>query len=252
MDHEFLDLIKTFEKTVGRLETLDSTILNFKDVIEGLRQNLDELVEMVQLEEIVELSAKGSQKITHLNQNLDDLSQTYQQLLQVDQLKENHNHRLMAIETTLNKIAESFNENHRTKFCVKSSYKALEDDKNTYYIETQTNRLMSIGEYNGPIGEIIGKKLVRQQNMIFVLDAVSGDIVVLNGIDPIKRYPLSATDFTVIGFEMYYLSESNLIRYHLLSDEKEVLLNEIVSMEELNHQLICQNREQQPVFIKLS
>ncbi len=51
---------------------------------------------------------------------------------------------------------------------------------------------------------------------------------------------------------MYYLSESNLIRYHLLLDEKEVLLNEIVSMEELNHQLICQNREQQPVFIKLS
>ena len=50
MDHEFLDLIKTFEKTVKRLETLDSTILNFKDVIEGLRQNLDELVEMVQLE----------------------------------------------------------------------------------------------------------------------------------------------------------------------------------------------------------
>ena len=59
--------------------------------------------------------------------------------------------------------------------------------------------------------------------MIFVLDAVSGDIVVLNGIDPIKRYPLSATDFTVSGLEMYYLSESNLIRYHLLSDEKEVL-----------------------------
>ena len=250
MDHEFLDLIKTFEKTVKRLETLDSTILNFKDVIEGLRQNLDELVEMVQLEEIVELSEKGSQKITNLNQNLDDLSQTYQQLLQIEQLKENYNDRLMAIETKINGIDESFNK--KTNLQVKSSYTALECGKNTYYIETQTNRLMSTGEYSGPIEEIIGKKLVRDQNMIFVLDAVSGDIVVLNGIHPIKRYSLSATDFTVRGFDMYYLSESNLIRYHLLSDEKEVLLNEIVSMEELSHQLICQNCEQKIVFINLS
>ena len=53
MEPEFLDLIKTFEKAAKRLATLDSTILNFKDVVEGLRQNLDELVEMVQLEEIV-------------------------------------------------------------------------------------------------------------------------------------------------------------------------------------------------------
>ena len=251
MDHEFLDLIKTFEKTVKRLETLDSTILNFKDVIEGLRQNLDELVEMVQLEEIVELSARGSQKISGLNQNLDELSQTYQQLLQVDQLKQNYNDRLIAIEMKLNGIDESFNEQYKRKDRRKSSYIALEDDKNTYYIETQTNRLMSVGEYSGPIGEIIGKKLVREQNMIFVLDAVSGDIVVLSGVHPVKRYPLSATDFTVSGFEIYYLSESNLIRYHLLSNEKEVLLTQIVSMEELNHQLICQSSEQQPVFINL-
>ena len=71
MEPEFLDLIKTFEKTAKRLETLDSTMLNFKGVIEGLRQNLDELVEMVQLEEIVELSEKGSQKIQLLNHDLD-------------------------------------------------------------------------------------------------------------------------------------------------------------------------------------
>ena len=31
METEFLDLIKTFEKTAKRLETLDTTILNFKD-----------------------------------------------------------------------------------------------------------------------------------------------------------------------------------------------------------------------------
>ena len=68
METEFLYLIKTFEKTAKRLEILDRTILNFKDVVEGLRQNLDELVEMVHLEEIVELSEKGSQKIQLLNQ----------------------------------------------------------------------------------------------------------------------------------------------------------------------------------------
>ena len=53
MESEFLELIKTFEKTVSRLEKLDLTLLGFKDIIENLRGNLDELVEMVQLEKIV-------------------------------------------------------------------------------------------------------------------------------------------------------------------------------------------------------
>ena len=89
METEFLDLIKTFEKTAKRLEILDRTILNFKDVVEGLRQNLDELVEMVHLEEIVELSENGSQKIQLLNQNLDQISQTYERLLHVDEFNSN-------------------------------------------------------------------------------------------------------------------------------------------------------------------
>ncbi len=62
METEFLDLIKTFEKTAKRLETLDTTILNFKDVVEGLRQNLDELVEMVHLEEMETYVKRGAEK----------------------------------------------------------------------------------------------------------------------------------------------------------------------------------------------
>ena len=101
MEPEFLDLIKTFEKVAKRLATLDSTILNFKDVVEGLRQNLDELVEMVQLEEIVELSEKGSQKIQSLHQELDQVSSAYERLLEVEQVKENYGHRLRLVEETM-------------------------------------------------------------------------------------------------------------------------------------------------------
>ena len=106
METEFLDLIKTFEKTAKRLETLDTTILNFKDVVEGLRQNLDELVEMVHLEEIVELSEKGSRKIQLLNQNLDQISQTYERLLHVDEFKEEYFERLTAIEDKIMRLSD--------------------------------------------------------------------------------------------------------------------------------------------------
>lgn len=244
MDHEFLDLIKTFEKTVKRLETLDSTILNFKDVIEGLRQNLDELVEMVQLEEIVELSEKGSQKIKRLNENLDELSETYQGLLSVDDLNKTYGERLSLLEQIVNHMIEA-------RSSRQSSQTMITMDKNTYYIDANTNQLMSVGQYNGQIGDISAKKLVREQQLLFVLEAHSGDVIVLKGENIIRRYSVNATDLIVIGFVMYYICDANLIRYHLLSDEKEVLLTEVNWIEENNAQLMCQTTDQGIVSISL-
>ncbi len=53
MDREFLELIQTFDRAAGRLETLEETILTFNDVIEKLHHHLDELLELVYLDNIV-------------------------------------------------------------------------------------------------------------------------------------------------------------------------------------------------------
>ena len=37
MDVEFLDLIKTFEKTLKRIEVLDHKVTSFKEVLETLK-----------------------------------------------------------------------------------------------------------------------------------------------------------------------------------------------------------------------
>lgn len=258
METEFLDLIKTFEKTAKRLETLDTTILNFKDVVEGLRQNLDELVEMVHLEEIVELSEKGSQKIQLLNQNLDQISQTYERLLHVDEFKEEYFERLTAIEDKIIRLSdrEMMYDGNQKEGQASSSYIALEDRRHVYYIETETHQLMAMAKENenenGPIDGILAKKLVCENDTVFALHQETGDVFVLNGRIPMARHSLDATDFVVVGFNIYYLSDTKLMRFHLFTLEKEVILNHIVSFERLNHQLICQTEAKKSVFVNLN
>lgn len=258
METEFLELIKTFEKTIKRLETLDTTILNFKGVVEGLRQNLDELVEMVHLEEIVELSEKGSQKIQLLHQNLDQVSQTYERLLHVDEFKVEYFERLTAIEDQLIRLndRETIYEGYQREVQGNSSYIALEDRRHVYYIETETNQLMAMakenGDDNGPIDGIIAKKLARENDTVFALHQETGDVYALNGRIPVARHPLDAIDFVVVGFNIYYLSDTKLMKYHLFTFEKEVVLNHIVSFERLNHQLICQTEAKKSVFVNLN
>ena len=257
MEAEFLDLIKTFEKTAKRLETLDSTILNFKDVVEGLRENLDELVEMVQLEEIVELSEKGSLKIQSLHQNLDQVSESYERLLQVDQFKDEYLDRLTTIEEKMIRLSEceTISETYPREIKGSSSTFALEDWRYVYYIEAETHQLMvlgkELGDFKGAVENIVAKKLVRENDTVFALVTETGDIIALNGLTPTACYPLNATDFVVIGYELYYLSELNLIRYHLLTLEKEIILNNVVSVERLNHQLICQTEDKRIEFVNL-
>lgn len=258
IETEFLELIKTFEKTVKRLETLDTTILNFKGVVEGLRQNLDELIEMVHLEEIVELSEKGSQKIQLLHQNLDQVSQTYERLLHIDEFKREYFERLMAIEDKLSHLSECNISYHNSQRDIqgRSSAIALEDYRYVYYIDSKTNQLMVMAkeneEDNGPISGIIAKKLACENDTVFALHQETGDIYVLNGRTIVGKYSLGAVDFVVVGYDIYYLSDTKLMKYHLLTFEKEVILNDIVSFERLTHQLICQTADEKTAFVNLS
>ena len=96
------------------------------------------------------------------------------------------------------------------------------------------------------------KKLVCENDTVFALHQETGDVFVLNGRIPMARHSLDATDFVVVGFNIYYLSDTKLMRFHLFTLEKEVILNHIVSFERLNHQLICQTEAKKSVFVNLN
>ena len=90
MDREFLELIQTFDRAAGRLDTLEETILTFNDVIEKLHHHLDELLELVYLDNIVTLAEQSNQKLGQLNHHLDQVAKTYESLVQVKQLMNVH------------------------------------------------------------------------------------------------------------------------------------------------------------------
>ena len=159
MDRDFLALIQTFEQATGRLETLDETLLTFSDVIGKLHQHLDELLEMVYLEDIITLAEKSNQKLEQLNQNLDQVAQTYESLVEVKQLE------------------------------------------------------------NG---------------------APTGEVVVLKGPQRLMAYALEATDFTVLGYELYYLSHQTVGKLHLLTQERSPMMEGVRSMSIENERLVCQ------------
>lgn len=252
MEPEFLDLIKTFEKAAKRLATLDSTILNFKDVVEGLRQNLDELVEMVQLEEIVELSEKGSQKIQSLHQELDQVSSAYERLLEVEQVKENYGHRLGLVEEKIADLSKCFNQNLTPQHM---SHVALETHQFIYYKDPQTGNLMIQPKNESTdvitIEEVTVKKLVAESGMVFALDEQTGEVITLNGDEIMCRYELNATDFLVIGYDLYYLSEQQLMVFNLLTSQKRLIQDEVISFERLINQLICYTVDKTVTFILL-
>lgn len=252
MEPEFLDLIKTFEKAAKRLATLDSTILNFKDVVEGLRQNLDELVEMVQLEEIVELSEKGSQKIQSLHQELDQVSSAYERLLEVEQVKENYGHRLGLVEEKISDLSKCFNPTLASQHM---SHVALETHQFIYYKDPQTGNLMIQPKNESTdvitIEEVTVKKLVAESGMVFALDEQTGEVITLNRDEIMCRYELNATDFLVIGYDLYYLSEQQLMVFNLLTFQKRLIQDEVISFERLINQLICYSVDKTVTFISL-
>ena len=257
MEPEFLDLIKTFEKAAKRLATLDSTILNFKDVVEGLRQNLDELVEMVQLEEIVELSEKGSQKIQSLHQELDQVSSAYERLLEVEQVKENYGHRLGLMEEKISELSECLNQTLTSQYANSQqvSHLALETHQFIYYKDLQTGNLMIQPKNESTdvitIEEVTVKKLVAESGMVFALDEQTGEVITLNGDEIMCRYELNATDFLVIGYNLYYLSEQQLMVFNLLTSQKRLIQDEVISFERLINQLICYTVDKTVTFISL-
>lgn len=221
MDRDFLALIQTFEQAAGRLETLDETLLTFSDVIGKLHQHLDELLEMVYLEDIITLAEKSNQKLEQLNQNLDQVAQTYESLVEVKQLK-----------------------NGATNKGDERTGTSAEDESYFYYVAPQTNQVMvvkkEIGAYHGPVSQLVSKKLVQANRQVFALNEPTGEVVVLKGPQRLMAYALEATDFTVLGYELYYLSHQTVGKLHLLTQERSPMMEGVRSMSIENERLVCQ------------
>ena len=158
MDREFLELIQTFDRAAGRLETLEETILTFNDVIEKLHHHLDELLELVYLDNIVTLAEQSNQKLGQLNHHLDQVAKTYESLVQVKQLMNVH-----ALENE------------------EGTLTSVEDKQYVYYVVSETNQVMAVkkemGGYHGPVHNLISKKLVQANQMAFALREETGEVV---------------------------------------------------------------------------
>lgn len=254
MELEFLDLIKTFEKAVNRLETLDRTMLTFNEVVNGLRQNLDELVELVHLEEIVELSEKGSQKIQKLHQSLEQGLKSYERVLTVDAFQDACLERLQTIETHLTTYSMHEEKSEKPVLHYVST-KALEDSQFIYYIEEKTHQLIVVAKDAEMIPQrvegIQAKKLVYENNMVFVLQEETGEVYTLKGSNLITAYVLKATDFFVRGYYLYYLTNQQLMKLHLLTSTKELILADVRSCECLNQHILCQTETNEMKLIPL-
>ncbi|HAX73462.1 MAG TPA: hypothetical protein DCY20_08055 [Firmicutes bacterium] len=90
MDAEFLELIHTFQKASKRMNTLNETMLGFKQVVQTLQQEMDQLVEMVELEGIVELAQKTTATLNEVHASYDAMNASYERFIDINAMKERY------------------------------------------------------------------------------------------------------------------------------------------------------------------
>jgi len=230
MDSEFLELIKTFEKTVSRLEKLDLTLLSFKDIIENLRGNLDELVEMVQLEKIVELSEQSITKLKRFEQQLNDAE--------------------AAAHRFANQVDYFSND-------VKDEGTALADDQYLYQLNEQTQEIAIIAKNQRSKMRVIEglkvKKIGSYQQTTFVLNAEGTVLYHLSGENKVVLLEEQMEDFVIYNYKLYGLADGHVFQYHLLTHEKRIIFENIANIQLLpdGKHLLCETINQEFTFFEL-
>ena len=218
MENEFIDLIRTFDKTATRLETLDENILKFKDVIEGLRGNLDELVEMVQLEGIIELSELSQKKLLALNSEMNQFEKTNQRL-----------------ENQINLVSKLIKEDSTTI-----------DDHFYYRLNEETVEVINKNQMEEPkqVEGLKIKKISSHLNATFALDSSENVLYLLNGTKFMTILEMPIEDFVVSNYFIYLLAAGNLEKINLLTKEKELILSNIEKIELMvdEKHLLCTNK----------
>lgn len=247
MEIEFLELIKTFDKTMKRLELLDEKILGFKGILDGLRENLDELVELVKLEGIIDLATEGTEKISKLNQQYETLITTYQRLLQIEELQEQTEHRWTKIESQLEetqRLSEQVLEmiqnttlkqsdiiNDRTIQLSDGVY-LLNHDGNLCWCSTETKQTKIITQAN---------QIRYRDGIIFALTQT--EIVMIQNQEVCSSLGIQCHHFEISGYQLYYLSDTDLRVYHLLTQQHQLIETDVIQFSLLNQGLVLEKTD---------
>ena len=233
MEKEFLELIKTFEKAGSRLGKLDVTILDFKQVVEDLRGNLDELVEMVQLEQIVELSTQSIARLKNLDVYLTSLEHYQEQMVK---RLENQAH-------VLGQLINEETEGLASNFLYQIDEKTLEVS------------VIPIGKSGKKkvIQNLQVRKLLIHNKEAFALNREGTILYVLNGENPVSIMHQPIEDFAICGYQLYFLSNKQLQTYHLLTKEQTTILSNVIHMTSLKdgYHLLCETENQNSIVVKM-
>lgn len=245
METEFLDLIKTFDKTAKRLSLLDEKVLGFKDVLEDLRENLDELVEMVKLEEIVDLATIGAQKISNLNDHYDAMMKAYQQLIELDSLEtltqKKWDSVLAELQETKELSQQVLNGVYSLEIKGPSNVESniVECESGVYFIQHHELVWFSY-ETNLAIPLLQTDEIKSNGDLIFA--KTEDNITLIQHQTVIGELPIQCETFVVKGYEIYYLTHQELRLYHLLTHQDTLLKGDVMGIKPLQkHLLIALN-----------
>lgn len=243
METEFLDLIKTFDKMAKRLSVLDEKILGFKDILEDLRENLDELVEMVKLEDIIDLATIGTQKISRLNEHYDAMMKAYQQLIELDSLEALTQKKW---EMVLAELQETKELSQQVLSCVSSSEtkgqstldpNVVECERGVYFIQHHELVWFSYETYS-TLSLLETDYIVSHRNLIFA--KTEDNITLIQNQTVIGELPIKCQTFVVNGYQIYYLTHHQLRTYHLLTHQDILLSDEVRSIKPLQKHLLIE------------
>ena len=202
MDREIMELVRAFEGAAKKMEAFDETVLGFGQILENLQNHLDELIEMVQLEKIVELSNISTQKLLHLSKGLDEvLTLKTKTITQADLL---------------------------AQAMIPQSMVAATGDF-SYLLEEGV--LTAADFRDNTSAEVLGlvKKLEHSMMGVF---ALAGDgIYLLEGKKGHLLLESPAWDFYVFGTRLLYLVDHKLYRYHLLLKTHEPVMENVSKIE---------------------
>lgn len=246
MEIEFVELIKTFDKTAKRLELLDEKILSFKGILEDLRENLDELVEMVKLEEIVDLANVSCKNIAQLNRQYQDLMTSYQQLLDFETVQEMAQKRWDKIELQLQETKDLYHQllDRMDGPAVSKGWRVnqnlIETKSGIYFIHEHQLCFMDF-ETKSTILITEATDITATQDMIFAKR--EKEIVLVQHQVVSSTIALDCDLFVVEGYRLFYVKDSELRCYHLLTKEDQSLECGVKQIKRLEEYLFLEVAE---------
>lgn len=248
MEIEFLELIKTFDKTMKRLELLDEKILSFKGILDGLRENLDELVELIKLEGIIDLATEGTEKILRLNQQYETLITTYHRVLQIEDIQEQSDQRWNKVATQLEatqRLSEQVLEwiqNITLKQGEALNPMIIQLSNGCYVLNHESNLCWYSTEMNQTTIITPASQMRFSNGLVFALN--EDEILLIQNQVVCSSLKINCQQFEISGYELYYLSDTDLSVYHLLTQQHQFLEPDVKKFSLLDEGLLLEKNDE--------